>query len=238
MKQDSDMITKEFSLTDLPIGTGSAIGAFIRALYMTAARKLSIIGIRVKSDEHFLNLFSPLENGESALVSDLILHLTTEPYVILSKGISMNSSDIYQQTITVLGNGNTRICKDDFKDFYLAVKEPWSAQWSYNDLIVQLTQKATVPLEITFFIKDCQGNFTQADSNAWLSDYGSVEGIIPVAGCAQRTSKCWFNIEQGISTETLTFFLRGDSRSIDEDLSCIKSIITEYTSKINSLFIN
>lgn len=237
MEQNAVMVTKEFSITDLPIGAGAAIGAFIRAIYMTASRKLSIIGIRVKLDDHFLNLFSPLGDGESALVSDLILHLTTEPYVILNTGSFLeDASGIYRQTVTVLDNGSTQICKKDFKDFYLAVKEPWSAQWTYNDLIIRLTQQSATPLEITFFIKDCQGNFTQADSNAWLSEYGSIDGVIPVSGCAQRTSKCWFNIKQGISTETLTLFLRGDSRCIDEDFDCIKKVIADYTAKINMLF--
>ena len=56
-------------LSDLPHGSGAALGAFIRSLFLTASNKYSIIGIGVNGQGAFDKI-----GNNTTLVTDVVLN--------------------------------------------------------------------------------------------------------------------------------------------------------------------
>ena len=55
-----NLIERTVKIDSLPIGTGSALGACIRALYLTASRKLCIVGVSVSLQDNKARNFTIL----------------------------------------------------------------------------------------------------------------------------------------------------------------------------------
>lgn len=255
----TELIEKVFSIPNLPTGTGSALGACLRALYLTASRKLSIIGIQISREyggAQEFTVFSPLSDSGTALVNDLILHLTTEPYFIdeehlrnydqvplqNSEYATENGHEImkglYKIQIPVATAPNNEgnmieISKSNFSSAFTPVCDYHG--YSFPNRMVALNSGAK-PLIITLYVSDCCGNYTQADSAAHLDKY-DIEGVcIPVAGCGQRTSKCWFTISDSDASvsETLTMHIAGDAPCIHADIQNLKEICKHYLQICNT----
>lgn len=248
-----NLIERTVKIDSLPIGTGSALGACIRALYLTASRKLCIVGVSVSLQDNKarnFTIFDVLDDASTALVSDLILHLTTEPYYINDQrlgsfvDVSMQSLEDIQQNDTepmvglyacqvnweptvTSGSNKAVISKKNFSSIFTSVSD--YRGYKYPDDIVSLSPMAK-PLTIKLYVSNCRGNFTQAESSAFLDSYDITENVIPVAGCGQRTSKCWFTIsnEDNAGLETLTLHLLGDAACIDDDMKQLQSVYNHY----------
>lgn len=247
------LIERTTVFTELPLGTGSALGSCIRALYLTASRKISIVGMKVSLRDNKtrnFNIFSPLDDASTALVSDLLLHITTEPYYIgeyqLSSFVDIGAQTFHpiQQNSTELMEGlysctvswdpqigssanKSIISKNHFSSVFTSVCDYHG--YKFPDEIVALSPSAK-PLEITLYLSRCRGNFTQSDSSAHLDSYGLDASVIPVAGCGQRTSNCWFTVssEDNAALETLTIHLAGDAICIEDDMQHLQSVCKNY----------
>lgn len=255
----SNLIERTAKIRNLPIGTGSALGACIRALYLTATRKLCIVGLGVNLQDNKarnFTIFDPLDDASTALVSDLVLHLTTEPYFIgdfrLSSFVDMNAQSLtnvqQDDTEPMMGlyachidwqpvaNSNSNkavISKKQFSQVFANVCDYHG--YKFPDDMVTLSPSAK-PLTITLYISNCRGNFTQSDSSAFLDGYGVTNNVIPVAGCGQRTSKCWFTISNtdNAGLETLELHLAGDAICIEDDMKQLQEVCNQYTKICNT----
>lgn len=255
----STLIERTVDIPNLPIGAGSALGAFIRALYLTATRKICIVGLSVNLQENparNYTIFDPLDDASTALVSDLVLHLTTEPYYIgdfrLSgfKNIGAQSLvgaqqddtepmiGLYTSTINwrpdLAANANKVVISKTHFSSVLADVCDYSG-YKFPDSMVTLSPSAK-PLNFTLYLSQCRGNFTQADSSAFLDSCGITKNIIPVAGCGQRTSKCWFTISNtdNAGLEKLTLHLAGDAICIEDDMKQLQQICSTYSQICNT----
>lgn len=247
------LIEKSVKIANLPIGTGSALGACIRALYLTATRKISIIGISINQQDNKIKnftIFDPLDDESTALVSDLVLHLTSEPYHIADFRLS-GFKDINAQALSKVQQEDTEpmiglysydvnwsfrsdsdtskavISKDDFSNVFTSVQDYHG--YKFPNEMVTLSRNAK-PLTITLYVSNCRGNFTQSDSSAFLDRYGIVNNVIPVAGCGQRTSNCWFTISnaENAGLETLELHIVGDAACIEDDLKQLQDVCNNY----------
>ncbi len=102
-------------LSDLPHGSGAALGAFIRSLFLTASNKYSIIGIGVNGQGAFDKI-----GNNTTLVTDIVLLFTSERYTISEKITEMarmcgssSLGDVYELSISLNNASEIKNCLDD-----------------------------------------------------------------------------------------------------------------------------
>lgn len=238
------MDEKTVTFENLPIGTGSALGTFIRGLYLTASQKYTIVGISIK-DEKGLYLSSPfsrLENIGTAIANDLILHLTTEYYYISQELILHNYTEkkslddiavgIFNGLYYIEVSTDGVISKHKFSSAFIPVSD-YLGHMPSEDMVSLASDSAK--LTVGLYVSLCRGNFTQADANEFLDSCNIKEHVFPVAGCAQRASNCWFTIDgsQTAAMETLTIHLKGDPKCIEADAVELKRLCSTFTKSVN-----
>lgn len=244
------MNEKTITFENLPIGTGSAIGTFIRGLYLTASQKYTIVGISIKDGKNFYlsSPFSKLEDAGTAIANDLILHLTTEYYYISEDFIEQyytpivnvtpgskavdTFSGLYYTDILLNNLTDGIISKHDFSSAFIPVSD-YLGHMAKMDM-VRLVSDST-KLTVRLYVSLCRGNFNQADADTFLRWYSNTEHVFPVAGCAQRASNCWFTISdsQTAHMEALTLHLKGDSACFVEDARELQRICSIYANSVN-----
>lgn len=231
-----------FTLSDLPVGAGAGVGAFIRTLYLTASERYAIIGLQVRNSTSLLNLFERLMPDSTSLVSDLIVMLTGYDYVIPDKLNLQTSTPVIDSTVEGIGqitvesyildgrdvygitvpikNGTTILSTDLFKDFY----------WTATRREIRLAGP-TDGLCITFFVSEIHGSLRESESQAIFeaSHNTNFSSVIFIPASGKRNSNCWSTLQTDSQSETVTIHLAGEL-SLDDDLLALRTVIEKYGS--------
>lgn len=214
---------RETKISNLPKGSGAALGAFIRALYLTASSRYAIIGMCVNKQ----GMFEKVGNT-TTLVSDIILLFTSDVYTIDDSVVTKahNRGDsilgpVYE--ISVPLGTVSEISTDACKTFYTTSRERQ----------IKLTEPADVVL--TFYICKVTGMIHESQSSVALADvFANKESakIIPTTATGNRISRCWSTLEQHKFTEDLTIHFESDNETnFVNDLESLKNLYTEYVLK-------
>lgn len=213
------MIEKKCTIPNLPIGTGAAIGSFIRSLYLTASTRPAIIGINVDG----LGFFDTL-GANSAMVSDLIIMLIgqdyainpavlTEPHIV-AKDTSLGT--IY--SITVTDTFSKAISREHFSNIFTGVPTE------------DIKLLEPVKLSITFYICEITGVASENIISAVLHEL-PVDStfLLPVSCSGKHISKFWSTYSRHKFNEDLTLHIEGpDEQTVDADLEYIRNLYSNY----------
>lgn len=212
-------MTKTVDLAGLPIGTGSAMGAFIRALSLTAVSRYAIIGMSVNN----LGIFDKL-GANTVQVSDVTLLFTSRAYTINKDIIKMGHchgdsalGKIYSVSITLAGA--TSISTDSCKTFY-HTSSPASIEFT-----------EPVDLCLTFYICKISGIVSESMASVALSDVCDPEnrhGVISTSAIGHRNSSCWTTVDRHKFTEDVTLHFEGDDYDFMDDLNELKDVYMRY----------
>lgn len=216
------MIEKTSTLQGLPIGTGAAIGNYIRSLYLTAAKRYAIIGVEAKG----LGFFDTL-GANSAMVSDLILLLVSDDYTI-NPGV-INDSHKVTDTAS-FGAIYAAHCSNNF------TKEITRQHFSsviIGDSTASIKLITPVALDITFYICEVTGLAKENLVSAALHELPvDSTGVLPIACSGKHVSRVWSTCEQHQFTEDLTIHIAGPSEEVvSSDLNFLKELYASYTYK-------
>lgn len=218
---------KTASLHDLPHGTGAAMGAFIRALYLTASSRYAIIGLNVNNQ----GIFEKVGNT-TTLVSDILLLFTGDRYTIddsiTSTAHSIGKSslgEVYEISVSL--HDITELSTNNCAGFYSTLK-PRSITFTEPTNVV-----------ITFYICNVSGLISESRSLAALAEVleeQSTSKTIPATAYGKRNSDCWSTLEEHKFTETLTLHFKNDSEEeLSKDLEFLKQIYFDYVIAGNNL---
>lgn len=231
----------EFVLSNLPVGTGAGIGAFIRTLYLTASERWAIIGLQVND----LNLFDHIGKADTTMVSDLVLLFTGYNYVIPSSfdlegnktildpaGDGISSIDIKMYTldtrrvygVTVhIKDGQDVLSTDMFRELYVTDKTR----------TIKLAEP-THGLVITFYISRVCGVLRKSATQAIFNfsddspENSRFKYVVAVPATGKRNSRCWSTLETDTQTEAVTIHLEGEL-SFEDDLAELRRLVSEYS---------
>ena len=207
-------------LSDLPHGSGAALGAFIRSLFLTASNKYSIIGIGVNGQGAFDKI-----GNNTTLVTDVVLLFTSERYIISEKITEMarmcgssSLGDVYELSISL--NNASEIKTSDCVSFYTTQSER------------KITLTEPTPITLTFYICKVTGLISEARSSAALADVladDEIAKVIPTTAFGERNSNCWSTLDEHKFTENLTLHFSNESEDeLDADLRYLSELYKEY----------
>lgn len=218
-------ITKEMSIEGLPIGTGAAIGSFLRTLYMTAAPRYAIIGMEVCNG----TLFDKLANN-TTMVSDVVMLFTGYDYALVDSEVergevvsgSRGSNECIYQLSYTLERKISEISTDLFGAYHSA--HPRSI-------------KLAAPIDnfsITFYVRRVTGIFKKTEAQAALSEVSSSSPIIPIAAMSLRTTKVYSTLKTSTFTEDVTLHISGDDTEIEADIEALCQVWQKYSTKVSN----
>ena len=212
-------MNKTVDLTGLPIGTGSAMGAFIRALSLTAVSRYAIIGMSVNG----LGIFDKI-GANTVQVSDVIMLFTSRPYTINKDIVKMGHlhgesalGNIYSVSLSLSGAKN--ISTEHCQSFYHTA----------SNESIEFTEP--VDLCLTFYICKISGIVSESMASVALSDVCSKENrhsVISTSAIGHRNSSCWATVERHKFTEDITLHFEGDDYDFTDDLSELKDVYMKY----------
>lgn len=211
---------REAKLLNLPKGSGAALGAFVRALYLTASSRYAIIGMSVNKQ----GMFEKVGNT-TTLVSDIILLFTADVYTIAdsitAKAHNRGDSILGQvYEISVPLGAVSEISTDTCSSFYTT---PHARS-------IKLTEQTDIVL--TFYICKVTGLIHESQSSVALADVFTdkeAAKIIPTTATGNRISKCWSTLEQHKFTEDLTIHFESENETeFMNDIASLKEIYTNY----------
>lgn len=213
-------MTIERKLTGLPIGTGAAIGAFIRSLYMTASSRYAIIGISVNNQ----GLFEKL-GANTTLISDVVFMFTAGKYAldekVVESGTKIGKSclgDVYEIGLTF--SNVSVISTDSCKHFYKAE----------SSKSIQLLEPLD-ELRLVFYICKVQGRIREEIASSALTDVlpaDSISRVIPVTATGKRNTRCWSTLTSHKFTEDVELHFEGNDDECSQDLNELLRLFTGY----------
>lgn len=214
----------ERKLTGLPIGTGAAIGAFLRSLYLTASSRYAIIGISVNNQ----GLFEKL-GANTTLVSDVVFMFTANKYSLDEKAVETGTftgnsciGKVYEIgfTFSDVSVISTDLCKRFYK--------------SENQKSIQLLESLN-ELRLVFYVCKVHGRIREEIASSALTDVlpaDSISRVIPVTATGKRNTKCWSTITSHKFTEDVEFHFEGTDEECPRDLAELFSLYSQYCGQI------
>lgn len=217
------MIHKTCSLTNLPLGTGAAIGSFIRSLYLTASTSYAIIGLSVDG----LGFFDTL-GANSAVVSDLIPMLACKSYIIRPEVINPANKIAEDTSIGAI--------------YAVTIKNTFSNEISRKDFSSVLEGEDTdsvplldpVTLSITFYIGEVTGILGENLVSAVLHELPiDSTFVLPLSCTGKHISKVWSTYVRHKFGEDLTIHAEGPTEQIvDTDIEYLRKLYENYVLKV------
>lgn len=219
---EENLKSETFTLAGLPHGCGSAIGAFIRSLYMTTSARPAIIGVSLNN----LGFFEHLP-GSTTLVSDIVCGIISEEYVVLDDVLTeehiVGTSDL--GTVWEIGVHLQDVQQLSTEHFSSVIR-------TKQRVLAEFVQPQD--LFFTFYIMNVQGVMKEALSSACLQEVlGSrCRSIAPLSCTGLRQTNCWHTLKYNKFTEDVTIHLRGNSYNFADDCKYLQDILAQYMSAI------
>lgn len=214
---------KEYTVNDLPHGSGAVIGNFIRSSAFLMYDSPTVIGVSVNQQ----TAFCLISDTDTTLVADFIVALGTLQYRILDlaglPGVQrVGNSDIYKFSC----NFNQKVIKaGDFGGLFITDTPD----------VVLLEFVEPTQITVDLLVSSVTGIMSVESTSAHIkeafeySDRGLCYIAMP-ANSRHTNLNIWFNTKECGDTESLTLFVDGTSEDVDIIEKCvlrnIKSIFT------------
>lgn len=215
-------MTRTFDFSNLPHGSGAAVGNFIRSVYMTSSKRPAIVGIAVNN----LGFFEHIPQS-TTMVSDIVCGIISEEYsinpIILTDDRIAGTSDLGDVwAVSVQIPDTTELRTEHFKNVFI----------TKSRTLATFAQPQNIT--VTFYIMNVCGVMKETLASACLQEaLGDKHNVVAPLSCmGQRTMKCWHTIQKNKFTEDVTVHLEAPDNIFDDDFNHLKDILAGYLTLI------